>query len=238
MKNTRADMMEKSVGDLLAMNGQDEEDDVTPEELAAVISEMTAGNEENAAAAEEQPRLLLSTQSKAALQRGLALAQAAVSLDQHRRFEEALSHYDRAIDALGQGLNDTSMASSSREHLVETMHGYLDRAQALRLSMPADLKFASSDTRTAAIEAMAQAGFGTLPRGVKLRKEAEKVMPGPDAVSTDPATVANAWRTFVLYTEVVDCLLAFMKVKGMNSNVEKAIGQALDVIEAMKRILS
>lgn len=157
------------------------------------------------------------------------------------------------------------------ERLVQTMVSYLDRASQLRQAMPPDAeRFQSSAMRTQAIENMARykhKSFSALSRGVACRKAAiameqppsstaaavagaeEDAVPdlfGTSAAAASEATSPGAvqrrrWQAFVLYSEAIDCFMAYAKTSGDTEPppmVSKALVGMMDKVEALKAQLS
>ena len=123
------------------------------------------------------------------------------------------------------------------------MVGYFDRVQAILLAQepqPDPALVIASDTevpyprlfepRLAALAAMGKhGGFGLATRGLALRKRARA-----------EAEASNAWAAFLLYSEAIDTLVAFLKVDPKSpsaSSVEKAVVEMLGSAETLKKLL-
>ena len=115
-----------------------------------------------------------------------------------------------------------------KTRVMSGMAQNLDRAQVLRVNAEPDMKYQSPKGRTAAIQAMSDLGFGSLARGVALRKAAA-------AKQAEGGDVRQCWQAFVYYTEAIDCMIAYARTKNpIPPPVSKALGEMLDETEQLK----
>jgi len=180
-------------------------------------------------------------EGKDALQAAMKAVKEAVAADGAGKLGLAAKKYDSALDQFGVALkNGVPTSEDSRKKLVESMSGYLDRIQAILKSFgpqPDPKEVISCETvipytevngrRLETLKAMNKAGFSCVTRGVTLRKE-----------GMEEEEKNNVWVAFLLYSEAIDCFVAYMKadVKGaQNKTVEKTVLELLDVAEKLKK---
>ena len=180
-------------------------------------------------------------------------------------YDAAVDHFGAGL------ADPTQHQPAVTERLVQTMVSYLDRASQLRQAMAPDAeRFQSSAMRTQAIENMARykhKSFSALSRGVACRKAAiamEQSLASTAAAATEPeesavpdlfgtsaAAAAEArspdaaqkrrWQAFVLYSEAIDCFMAYAKTSGEADPppmVSKALVEMMDKAEALKARLA
>ncbi|GBG33046.1 Hypothetical Protein FCC1311_092702 [Hondaea fermentalgiana] len=208
---------------------------------AAAAGATGASASEQGASEESGPDF---AEGRDALQAALQAVRSAVALDANGSIGAAAIQYDRALEKFGNALQcGVPQGEQAQEKLLTNMAGYMDRLQAILLAMdpqPEPLELTASAilvpytsinaSRVDTLKAMARAGFKCASRAVALRKQGKLAEEDGDA-----------WTAFILYSEAIDCFMAYLKTDASGSGaktVEKAVLELLDAAEALKQEMS
>mmetsp|Transcript_24033 Transcript_24033/g.42401 ORF Transcript_24033/g.42401 Transcript_24033/m.42401 type:complete len:287 (-) Transcript_24033:127-987(-) len=171
----------------------------------------------------------------------MKLIRAAVDRDAKSQPAAAALYYDQALEKFGEALDfGVPVSAQACTNLLNSMVGYMDRIHTILSEMPSQRDVASVETsgtrvpytklssnRVKVMQAMGVRGFSCAARGLALRKRAKAEL-----------EENRLWPAFLLFSESIDCLVAYMKSdpKGSgNKAVEKAVLEMLDEAENLKK---